>query len=317
MLQVLRGWRNFHCSTSHFEAVTINDWYRDVKPKRWVTKSDISRDQADLLTTTISHLLPLTASTDCLPYGYHFIYANSHSLEPELNVDGYDSYQAPLITGKQPPFFRRRMWVQGDIQFKKPIRYNIPLVCEESITRVFQLNDSVFVNIKRDFIDPTAESEDRLRLTEARTLWYTDKLYMDAQRHSLISLPTGLPVKTHELQISPSTLLRYSGLTFNSHKIHYDKDYAKGEGFPNVLVHGPLTITLLLSWLQSSVVGPVGIHSIKYKNVKPLFAGEKCKLVCYNESDSREGYRVFLLNGEGDICVEGLVVLEMAQAGEV
>jgi 3-methylfumaryl-CoA hydratase len=78
---------------------------------------------------------------------------------------------------------------------------------------------------------------------------------------------------------SPPMLFRYSALTFNSHRIHYDVPYAtEVEGYPGLVVHGPLTATLLLD-LAARYIDAGKIHSLTFRAVAPCFAGQTLYLV--------------------------------------
>jgi hypothetical protein len=71
-------------------------------------------------------------------------------------------------------------------------------------------------------------------------------------------------------------LFRFSALTFNAHRIHLDREYARNvEGFRNLVVHGPLSLLLMLKVLSSHIGSGKMVKSITYKNLAPLFADEK------------------------------------------
>jgi hydroxyacyl-ACP dehydratase HTD2-like protein with hotdog domain len=77
--------------------------------------------------------------------------------------------------------------------------------------------------------------------------------------------------------LTPTTslLFHYSALTFNAHAIHIDPQYSrKVEGLRNLLVHGPLSLTLMLAALRSQLGPGEYVKRIDYRNVAPLFAGE-------------------------------------------
>lgn len=112
---------------------------------------------------------------------------------------------------------------------------------------------------------------------------------------------------------------RYSALTFNAHRIHYDPQYAKMvEQYPGTLVQGPLTVTLLLQWFESLLVGEEEqkwVLGFSYKNKYPLFVGDEMKLKCGRRGNQEEGeileYNVWIENGDGVVCVEGVISTEL------
>ena len=81
----------------------------------------------------------------------------------------------------------------------------------------------------------------------------------------------GVPQWSKVIEPDPVLLFRYSALTFNSHRIHYDRDYVtKIEGYPGLLVHGPLLATLLLDFFESEMPS-CELLSFDYRIVSPLY----------------------------------------------
>jgi hydroxyacyl-ACP dehydratase HTD2-like protein with hotdog domain len=113
------------------------------------------------------------------------------------------------------------------------------------------------------------------------------------------------PTFTHTLVPDPTLLFRYSALTFNAHAIHLDPAYCRDvEGHRNLLVHGPLSFTLLALLLRDRVKGtqtPV-IESIEYRNLAPLYCGEPLKL-CGREKGAG-AYELWVETPEGGIAVK-------------
>ena len=95
-------------------------------------------------------------------------------------------------------------------------------------------------------------------------------------------------------------------MTFNAHRIHLDKDYTQTqEGYRNLLVHGPLTLTLLLSVLQSHLKGlSLQTHSIEYKNLAPLFVQEEFT-VCGKPKHDNSAWDVWIESPNGGLAVRG------------
>ncbi|KAH3684143.1 hypothetical protein WICPIJ_004873 [Wickerhamomyces pijperi] len=262
--------------------------------KKWVLTDHISRTTSQYLKSALcSHLksqTPLT-STD-VPKGYHFLYFNFKSEESDLSFDGYDSYQAPSND------FKRRMWVNGELSFLKDLKFNEQSFCVENVERVRNIKCANLVTISREILNGDGE----ISILEKRSLVYLNDLY-DASK---------TPVKKftkqsdHRYTLTPSDILlfRYSALTFNSHKIHYDKQYAKTEGYPNLIVHGPLTVTLMMEWVQS--FNDEVISSFRYKNVCPLFVNQPLTL-CLREDDENAKWDVWIENEQGHVAFEGVI----------
>jgi hydroxyacyl-ACP dehydratase HTD2-like protein with hotdog domain len=99
-----------------------------------------------------------------------------------------------------------------------------------------------------------------------------------SERAGATSLPE--PTFSHTLTPTPALLFRYSALTFNAHAIHLDATHAVArEGHAGLLVHGPLTATLLAT-MATWRAGPTGsrLEELQYRNIAPLYAGEPLTL---------------------------------------
>lgn len=112
----------------------------------------------------------------------------------------------------------------------------------------------------------------------------------------------------HSILPTEALLFRFSALTFNAHKIHIDKNYTQNrEGYRNLLVHGPLTLTLLLSVLQHHLTGlGLQVQNIDYKNLAPLLVGEKLT-VCGKPKNENGAWDVWIEGPDGGLAVRGTV----------
>ncbi|KAF2786886.1 hypothetical protein K505DRAFT_367848 [Melanomma pulvis-pyrius CBS 109.77] len=128
--------------------------------------------------------------------------------------------------------------------------------------------------------------------------------------------PPGQPEFSHALTPTSTLLFRYSALTFNAHAIHLDTEYCRNiEGYRNLLVHGPLLLTLMLKLVEAhlqSLTGPVHVmQSIEYRNFTPLYCSEEMRL-CGREKkslsteDSRV-YDVWIEGPTGGMAVKGTI----------
>jgi hydroxyacyl-ACP dehydratase HTD2-like protein with hotdog domain len=101
-------------------------------------------------------------------------------------------------------------------------------------------------------------------------------------------------------------LFRFSALTFNAHSIHLDKGYTQNqEGYRNLLVHGPLTLTLLLSVLQYHLKQVnLYVNSIEYRNLAPLFVEEEL-VICGKPKNDTGAWDVWIEGQDGGLAVRG------------
>ena len=105
-------------------------------------------------------------------------------------------------------------------------------------------------------------------------------------------------------------LFRFSALSFNAHSIHLDPQYCRDvEGYRNLLVHGPLSLVLMLSVLRSQLKQGEMITKFDYRNLAPLFANEEMK-ICTRKDQEREGrFDVWIEGKEGGYAVKGTAVV--------
>jgi hydroxyacyl-ACP dehydratase HTD2-like protein with hotdog domain len=113
---------------------------------------------------------------------------------------------------------------------------------------------------------------------------------------------------------SQSLLFRFSALTFNAHAIHLDPQYCREvEGHRNLLVHGPLTLVLMLSVLRSQLESGEKVKGFDYRNLAPLYADEELKICVRQDGAKDNKYDVWIEGKEGGYAVKGTAVIEQAQ----
>ncbi|AOW00869.1 hypothetical protein LXG23DRAFT_26875 [Yarrowia lipolytica] len=285
----------------------------------WRKLDYVSPTQSQMLKTSISHLFQQPEKQfqvgDAVPPGFHMAYFNPCDPEPTLASDGYSEQQAP----GEP--YVNRMWLGGSVEFHKGRQLSMgeQSTCSESLVQVREpgsstSGDKLLVTIQRDLRNDSAPAEEPA-VTEKRTL-----IYMKAETgqkrgatfEKIISPPDRA---THSVSFVPSStlLFRYSALTFNGHKIHYDPDYAREvESLPAVIVHGPLTVTLMLTWMNGVIQKDLPgkrIAAFEYKNVLPLFCNNELTLRCKPLMNS-DGYKVWIENHHQSLCMNGTVKVE-------
>lgn len=107
---------------------------------------------------------------------------------------------------------------------------------------------------------------------------------------------------------SKSLLFRFSALTFNAHLIHLDKEYTQNvEGYRSLLVHGPLTLSLLLTSLRAQFPkSSRAIQDVQYRNLAPLYVDEPLT-ICGKQKFGKDGERwdVWIEDCSGSLAVRG------------
>lgn len=137
---------------------------------------------------------------------------------------------------------------------------------------------------------------------------YTPNIHANLLFLPFSTAPTAATLR-HSLTPNKSLLFRFSALTFNAHSIHLDKNYTQNvEGYRNLLVHGPLTLTLLMSVLERHFQGlGLRVEHIEYKNLAPLFVDEVLT-ICGKEKNGDGGvWDVWIEGPNGGLAVRGSV----------
>jgi 3-methylfumaryl-CoA hydratase len=159
----------------------------------------------------------------------------------------------------------RRMWAGGSLAFHSPLRLGDTV---ERATTIRSIDAKPGRSGRLYFveIEHTLRSQGQLSLFETQTIVYRE---LDSPASGdAPPAPTDADYRRH-YQLDSTTLFRYSALTFNGHRIHYDADYCREvEGYPNLVIHGPLLATLLLD-LYIGHGGP--LSAFRYRARSPLF----------------------------------------------
>lgn len=245
----------------------------------------------------------------CAPPGYHLIYFPPPDPLSHLLTDGTDPAHSP----GEP--FNRRMWAGGFMHFREDLPFDCkPRSLSEKIANVevkgSEGEEKVFVRLERLVLNDRSIP----LIIEGRTLVFMRDRTAEAPAPKMKNVkPPAEPHYSHSVFPTSGLLFRFSALTFNAHRIHLDKQYCQQvEGHRNLLVHGPLSLVLMLEMLQ----GHLG-HStervvrVEYKNLAPLYAEEKMT-VCGKGKRTGE-YEVWIEGPEGGLAVKGTVITDRSQ----
>ena len=172
-----------------------------------------------------------------------------------------------------PPVpLKRRMFAGGDYEFFQTLnvgdKVHVSWMISDITHKTGSSGELVFVDILREFKVNT-----QLRATEKRHIVYTDSKPKTGQTDEAEILGEW----TEKINTSPVQLFRYSALTFNGHRIHYDRKYAtKAEGYPGLVVHGPLLATMLSLFAERNSGRQLRKYSFKGK--RPVFDSDDFSL---------------------------------------
>jgi 3-methylfumaryl-CoA hydratase len=214
--------------------------------RQWVGRKESLNDLATAwpaaaMSATLDRHDPPLNDGDAIPEGWHWLYFLETAPASELAHDGH-----PKRGGFLPPVtLPRRMWAGGRLDFRRPIRIGERLRRESEILSVEpksgKSGNLVFVTVRH-----TVSAASDIAVVEEHDIVYREAAQPGAPTPPGKPAPANV-VWRHEVMPDEAMLFRYSALTFNAHRIHYDLDYCrKEEGYPGIIVHGPLQTTLLL-----------------------------------------------------------------------
>ena len=277
----------------------------------WVGRTETRADQVTAtpyaaLAATLDHPVLRPESGTPLPAPWHWLYFLPLQRQSEIGPDGH-----ARRGGFMPPVpLPRRMWAGGRMLFHAPLRVGDVLRRSSTIESVEEKHgrsgDLVFVRVRHEI------SVDHAGAPVALTEWQ-DIVYRAAARPGdPVPAPVAAPAPSawrREHRPDAVLLMRYSALTFNGHRIHYDRDYAtQAEGYPGLVVHGPLIATLLLDLLHQHLPG-AELASFEFRAVRPLFDG-RTMAVDAQPLDGGRGYRVWAADHEGWLAMDATVALK-------
>ena len=207
------------------------------------------------------------AAGEILPPGGHWLYFLNTSATSSLGPDGHVRRGAFL----PPVTLPRRMWAGGRIWFHRPLRIGQPAERTSTVMSV-EAKDGRTGPLIMVMVQHVVTGPDGPAITEEQDLVYRPAA---VPGHDAGGVPLSSPhcEPQFERQVSPDPvmLFRFSALTFNAHRIHYDRRYCINvEGYPGLVVHGPLTATLLLDLMRRNLPGR-HFGSFSFRALRPLF----------------------------------------------
>ncbi|RKU43551.1 hypothetical protein DL546_001632 [Coniochaeta pulveracea] len=243
-----------------------------------------------------------------LPLGHHLVYFPTPPLT--LMSDGTDADHAP------GGVYTRRMWAGGSLSFPATgqnvsgLEIGRDAVCVESVdgdevqVKGVAVGDGeevrltgkekVFVNVRRRYgpLLGIPDDIDRVRkspsIEEIRTLVFmaenppsAPNVLQQPEERRVVKIPGPPPTLAFELIPDARLLFHFSALSFNAHSIHLDRRYAQDvEGYPDLLVQGPLLLCLMLKGIEArirEVGGMLELRKLEYRNLRPLFVGARIR----------------------------------------
>ncbi len=254
------------------------------------------------LSATLDRDDPLPAPGTELPPLWHWLFFLPHHRQSEIGPDGH-----ARRGGFLPPVpLPRRMWAGGRLQWHAPLRVGDAIERRSRIESVThksgRTGDLIFVLVRHELHGPAG-----VALTEEHDIVYRAA----PQPGDPVPAPTPAEADApwqRDLQPDDVLLFRYSALTFNGHRIHYDRRYVtEVEGYPGLVVHGPLIATLLLDLLRRQMP-QARVQRFEFTAVRPTFDIHPMRV---NGRPSADGKTVALWanDHEGFLTMQGTATL--------
>jgi len=277
--------------------------------KDWIGRSE---EVADIATATPYAALSATldrpaarpATGDVLPPLWHWLYFLPLHRQSELGPDGHAKRGGFLPPVPLP----RRMWAGSQFEFHQPLRIGDALTRTSTIHDVTEKSGRtgplVFVKVRHEV---RRTGERALALTEFHDIVYREAPGAD----DVAPPPKAAPSDAAwEKQWVPDDVLlfRYSALTFNGHRIHYDRRYVtEVEGYPGLIVHGPLIATLLLDLLRHQMP-EAEVLRFEFRALRPTFDINHF-FVCGAPQADGKTIRLWAKDHEGWLTMDATVVI--------
>ena len=239
-----------------------------------------------------------------LPPLWHWLYFLPHHAQSEIGVDGHAKRGGFLPPVPLP----RRMWAGGRLHWHAPLKVGDAVKRTSTILsgthKTGRTGDLLFVVVKHDIHNASG-----LCVSEEHDIVYRPA----AQKGELSPAPILAPQKSKwQRDVMPDAVLlfRYSALTFNGHRIHYDRSYVtEEEGYPGLVVHGPLVATLLVDLVRRNTDRKM--QSFEFKALRPTFECADNRILRVSGEPQQDGNTIALSaqDHEGWLTMQATAVL--------
>lgn len=268
--------------------------------KQWIGRTETAIDyvtipSVDRLSATLDRDDPFPKTGDPLPVGWHSILFPRIVRHSQIGPDGH-----PQRGDFLPPVpLPRRMFAGKRTSFIAPLLVGDEVHRESTIQNV-TIKDGrsgrmVFVTVKTDI-----RSARGLAISEEQDIVYRGEPDKNTPPPAAQAAP-GKAVWKHEVTPDPVMLFRYSALTFNGHRIHYDHPYVTGtEGYPNLVMNGGLTTLLVYELARTH--GTTPIRFMSSRNVRALFVGRTITL-CGEPSTDNKTVKLWAQDDTGAVAL--------------
>jgi 3-methylfumaryl-CoA hydratase len=270
------------------------------KLKEWIGQKESAVDYVTVpavhrLAATLDRDDPFPKTGDPLPVGWHQILFPRVVRHSQIGADGHPQRGdfLPPVPLPRRMFAGKRTTFHADLQVGDAVRRDS--VIQDVTLKQGRTGQMVFVTIKTDIMSPRG-----LAITEEQ-----DVVYRDAPAPGTPAQPAqpapGRAVWSRTVTPDPVMLFRYSALTFNGHRIHYDKPYVtQVEGYPDLIMNGGLTTLLVFELARTHATTPM--RHITSRNVRALYVNQPITFGGEPSADNRTA-KLWALNPDGALAL--------------
>jgi 3-methylfumaryl-CoA hydratase len=210
-----------------------------------------------------------------LPLTWHWLYLLERPRQSDLGVDGH-----PIrgVVPEPPAPGLRRMWAGGQLRPRGALRCGEPATRRSAVVgsqdKTGRSGTFTVVTVEHQIVQ-----RGQVVIEERQDIVYREP--SDVASSQADGAPPGEPVPAAPgewgVPVSPTLLFRFSALTYNAHRIHYDRDYARqAEGYPALVTHGPLQVMAMAEAVRRHR-GAVRVgETFDYRLISPLFEHQAC-----------------------------------------
>jgi 3-methylfumaryl-CoA hydratase len=270
------------------------------KLKEWIGRTESDIDYVTVpsvhrLSATLDRDDPMPRMGDPLPLGWHQILFPRVVRQSQIGADGHPERGdfLPPVPLPRRMFAGKRTTFHVDLRVGDEVRRNS--VIQAVTLKQGRTGQMVFVTIKTDITGPRG-----LAITEEQDVVYREAAPSGTPPQPAQPAP-GKAVWSHTVTPDPVMLFRYSALTFNGHRIHYDLPYVtQTEGYPGLVMNGGLTTLLVFELARTHASTP--IRYISSRNVRALFAGQAITIAGEPSTDNKTA-KLWAVNPDGALAL--------------
>lgn len=259
----------------------------------WIGREEVRTDRIEygLVARWLATFDRSATGIDTVPQGLHWCLCVPDAATAQLGPDGHPARDDSPKSFLPPVPLPRRMWASSKVDFFAPLHVGEAVTRRSRIQSITEKSGGsgqlLFVDVAHETL-----GESGIAVREVQSI-----VYREAAAPNAALSPPENGVGSFDAEgwgnhrmLTPSEpmLFRFSALTFNSHRIHYDLPYAQGEErYRGLVVHGPLTATLLLD-LARREFGDDALAHFSYRGLSPAICGEALHLVMRGSGDDIE-----------------------------